>query len=400
MSEKNPTIDIAVYMVTYNHEKFIDKAIESVLTQKTTFNFKIFIGEDRSEDLTREKCINWSEKYPDLIELIFSDKNVGIYNNVSRVFSACINSGAKYIALLEGDDYWSDCDKLQRQVEILEADDSIAGSYHNTEFLYKDGERKPMKNSLPLVLELKDVISKYAPFHTSSFVFRAKDFCRPVWFQKIDSVDMAMYVWHAQFGRFEGINKVMSVYRVHEKGLTASISRSHNLDTPRLVMHRMMRGRIPHSSFNKYQELIDFHSSKTDDSWKSIIPSCAAFYEGEDNAMDMDIRKFKMNLTDEIVNFKILETMLHVQNTKISLSKHSKFLNRLKWNNFFYCYIGRKPDSIIFTSQSSIDCFIYYFGKMRINAIFLFDAESIDFSAYKSNFTRIHINTSHIANTP
>lgn len=391
---------LAVYMITYNHQDYIDQAIESVIGQITNFNFKLFIGDDASSDDTFKKCLIWKERYPHKIVLLNTEKNLGVFANANRVFTACIQSGAKYIALLEGDDYWSNPNKLQRQVDILESDANIAGSYHNTEFLYKDGERKPMKKSLPLVLELKDVISKYAPFHTSSFVFRAKDFCRPTWFQKIDSIDLAMYVWHAQFGRFEGINEVMSTYRIHDSSMTASVSHRDNFDTKRIVLHRMMRGRISHCSFDKYQELIDFHSSKTDDSWSNIIPNCTAFYESEENAMDMAFRKFKMNLPSEIVNFKILDAQLFLLNKKISLSLSSKFLNRLRWNIYFKRYIKRKPDSIIFTSQSSIDCFIYYFGKMRINAIFLFDAESIDFSAYKSNFTKIHINTSHIANTP
>ena len=391
---------LAVYMITYNHQDYIDQAIASVMNQETNFTFQLFIGDDASTDGTFQKCLHWREMYPHQIVLLDASVNVGVFANAGRVFDACIQSGAKYIALLEGDDYWSDPYKLQRQIDILESDDNIAGSYHNTEFLYSDGKQKPMKKSLSTVLQLKDVISKYAPFHTSSFVFRAKHFCRPSWFKKIDSVDLAMYVWHAQFGRLEGINEVMSVYRVHATGLTASVSHSDNFDSRRVVLHRMMRGRISHCSFQKYQDLIDFHSNKTDGNWESIIPKCLAFYECEENAMSIDFRKFKMNLPDEIVNFKILETSLHVQNTKISLSKHSKFLNRLKWNNFFCCYIGRKPDSIIFTSQSSIDCFINYFGKMKICAIFHFNADMIDPDKYMSKFGKIYINTLPSTNTP
>lgn len=108
-------------MVVYNHEKYIGQAVESVLMQKTTFPFKLFIGEDCSTDQTPTICLKYKEENPDIIEVIFNKQNLGAVNNAKQIFGACFSSGAKYIALLEGDDYWTDPYKLQKQVDFLES---------------------------------------------------------------------------------------------------------------------------------------------------------------------------------------------------------------------------------------------------------------------------------------
>lgn len=112
---------VAVWMVTYNHGEFIENAIESVMMQKSTFKYKLFIGEDNSTDKTREICKKLQEKYTDRIELILHEKNIGANSNGMYMYKRCLESGSKYIALLEGDDYWIDSNKLQSQIDFLEA---------------------------------------------------------------------------------------------------------------------------------------------------------------------------------------------------------------------------------------------------------------------------------------
>jgi glycosyltransferase involved in cell wall biosynthesis len=104
-------------MVTYNHESYIAQAIESVLMQNTNFEYKLIIGEDCSTDRTNEIVKQYTEKYPDKITAFLNKKNLGIKNNAKQIYTACT---AKYIALLEGDDYWTDPLKLQKQVDFLE----------------------------------------------------------------------------------------------------------------------------------------------------------------------------------------------------------------------------------------------------------------------------------------
>ena len=106
-----------VCIITYNQEKFISKAIDSVLNQETNFPFSLVIGEDKSTDRTREICLNYKEKYPEKIRLILNKENLGGRANFINAISHC---SAKYVAICEGDDFWTNRNKLQRQVDFLE----------------------------------------------------------------------------------------------------------------------------------------------------------------------------------------------------------------------------------------------------------------------------------------
>ena len=109
---------LSVFMITYNHEKHIAEAIESALMQKTSFKYEIVIGEDCSTDQTREIVLEYATRYADKVKPIYQERNVGANKNAASVREAC---KGKYIALLEGDDYWIDPLKLQKQVDFLEA---------------------------------------------------------------------------------------------------------------------------------------------------------------------------------------------------------------------------------------------------------------------------------------
>src|ERR1700733_14979577 len=108
---------VSVFMITYNHEKYVEQAIKSIVTQKVNFDFELVIGEDFSTDNTLAICKKYSARYPDIIKLLPSDKNHGLMGNAVRTLNACTG---KYIAMCEGDDYWCDPYKLQKQVDFLE----------------------------------------------------------------------------------------------------------------------------------------------------------------------------------------------------------------------------------------------------------------------------------------
>lgn len=116
MSEHNE-IMVSVNMGTYNQAKYIRQAIESVLMQKVNFKYEIVIGDDASTDGTREIVMEYAEKYPDIIVPLCQKKNVGIVKN-----GLCRKRhlSGKYIATLEGDDFWTDENKLQTQIDFLE----------------------------------------------------------------------------------------------------------------------------------------------------------------------------------------------------------------------------------------------------------------------------------------
>jgi glycosyltransferase involved in cell wall biosynthesis len=109
---------VSVLSITYNHAPYIAQAIESFLAQETTFPLEIVIGEDCSTDGTTEIVLNYAKRYPNLIRVITSETNVGVIPNFLRTLEVC---RGKYIAICEGDDYWHYPQKLQMQVDFLEA---------------------------------------------------------------------------------------------------------------------------------------------------------------------------------------------------------------------------------------------------------------------------------------
>ncbi len=114
----NNELKVCVCMLTYNHENYIARAIEGVLMQQTNFPVELIIGEDCSTDNTRQVCFEYRERYPDKIRLRLPDKNIGMCKNLYETLAAC---DGKYIAMCEGDDYWTDPLKLQKQVDFLES---------------------------------------------------------------------------------------------------------------------------------------------------------------------------------------------------------------------------------------------------------------------------------------
>lgn len=133
---------VSVLMITYNHEKYIAQAIDSVLMQKINLDYEIVIGEDCSIDKTREIVLEYKSKYPDKIKLLLQEKNVGMMQNFIDTLKACTG---KFIALLEGDDYWTDPYKLQKQVNFLESRPDY-GLVHTDHDFYMEKKKKIKKN--------------------------------------------------------------------------------------------------------------------------------------------------------------------------------------------------------------------------------------------------------------
>lgn len=117
---------LSVVMTTYNHERYIAQAIESVLRQQTSFRIEIVVGEDCSSDRTRAIVEDYQRMYPEAIRLVTSEENVGWRRNYRRSIAA---ARGKYIALLDGDDYYTHRKKLQLQVDLLEANPDVGMCY-------------------------------------------------------------------------------------------------------------------------------------------------------------------------------------------------------------------------------------------------------------------------------
>ncbi|WP_294199952.1 glycosyltransferase [uncultured Chryseobacterium sp.] len=214
LSDNNkPTV--AVYMITYNQEKFIQQSIESVMNQKTNFNYKLFIGEDCSTDNTRAICISLKEKYPDKIHLVLNENNLGATKNAKNIFSLSFGSHADYIALIEGDDYWTDPLKLQKQVDFLEKNKEYSMCFHRTDELYVNGEIKTSgyteSDTHEKTFTLSDLfIGNF--IHTPSVIFR-NSISIPDWTKDACIGDYIIWLYAAEKGKIKYLPDSMAVYR-------------------------------------------------------------------------------------------------------------------------------------------------------------------------------------------
>lgn len=112
---QNPLVSVVV--VSYNHEKYIEKCISSILEQICNFQFEIIVGDDFSKDGTVNICSEFEVKYPKIVKPLFHQENIGIAAN----FAICVKKAkGKYIAICAADDYWHNPYKLQLQVDYLE----------------------------------------------------------------------------------------------------------------------------------------------------------------------------------------------------------------------------------------------------------------------------------------
>lgn len=227
-SEKKPLV--AVYMVAYNCEKYISQAIEGVLMQETNFYYRLFIGDDCSTDSTTLICRQYQQQYPYKIELIVQPVNKGAVLNAKDVYEACFASGASYIAMCEGDDYWTDTTKLQQQVNALEADTNCAMCIHNADILYEKNCQKETYIKYPKDVYTTADLVKAGPFiPTLSIVFKTQGFHFPEWYFRIPTGDIALVLVSSINGNVRMIFKKMGVYRKHEKGVSINMEGS-NLD--------------------------------------------------------------------------------------------------------------------------------------------------------------------------
>jgi len=203
---------VSAKMITYNHAPYIAQAIEGVLQQETNFPFELVIGEDCSTDGTREIVFDYQKKYPDVIRVITSEKNVGVHKNSMRTFKVC---RGKYIALCEGDDYWTDPNKLQMQVDFLESHKDYVICVHNCMRIYEDCTKKPhprsdLTNIQKEELTIDDFIKGYfyPPGHTSSAVFRNGLIkTLPEWYYRSVSGDLPFFILIAEHGKGKFFNK-------------------------------------------------------------------------------------------------------------------------------------------------------------------------------------------------
>ncbi len=255
------SIKISACIITYNHETYLRECLDGAINQNVDFDYEIVIGEDRSTDKTLAICKEYAQKYPKLIKLFIRERNLGMTGNWVNTIENC---RGQYIALCEGDDYWTDPNKLQQQVDYLDNNPNYVGSFHNviaTNEMDSNSKPKPWRTYNKDTFNLIDTFSKIALFHTCSFVFRNKLFEFPEWFHHVKSADMSLFSIVASQGRLKLLPGNMGVYRKNDGGVTHN-EHLKDYHSNRLILWNYVNQHYDYNYKDDIEKVITFHNSE------------------------------------------------------------------------------------------------------------------------------------------
>lgn len=225
---------VSIALVTYNHEKYVEEALDSILMQETDFPFEIVFHDDASTDDTPKILKEYMKKYPNIIRGILQKENQ--YSQGKRVDIIVFNEiSSKYIAICEGDDYWIDQNKLQVQIDVMEKNPDCHLSFHAAEVRIQNDKHgkiiaRHAKNNK--VFTTSEVISGGGQFCPTASIILRRDsvilFLENEIFKKAPVGDYFIQIFSSLHGGALYINQVMSVYR---QGIEGSWSSSmHDLN--------------------------------------------------------------------------------------------------------------------------------------------------------------------------
>lgn len=212
-------LKVSILCITYNQAEYIQETLDSFLAQVTDFPYEILIHDDCSTDGTTAIVKRYAKRYPDKIRLFLEKENQYSKHNFEFIKDMFVNAQGTYIATCEGDDYWTDVHKLQKQVEFLDAHDDYALCFHASEVRSEGGDRKPY-----VYPDVKDehwytheelFRINYIP--TASVMYRKQNYSSFI--SDMMPGDWYTHLYHAQFGKIKFIDEKMAVYRKHEGGV-------------------------------------------------------------------------------------------------------------------------------------------------------------------------------------
>lgn len=221
---------ISVVMITYNHEKYIEQAIESVLIQEGNFELELLIGNDKSPDRTKEILKKYMNN--ERIKIYNREENLGAVKNL---WDLCIKATGDYIAILEGDDFWTDKFKLSKQLELLEKNKEIILCYSDSNIVNENNDVVGIKKTQPSVIESLDslLVNSYGiPTGTVMYrnIYRQNDIKNN---KKICSLlkaseiigDFSLFSYLISLGKFYKISEITGSYRfIENKKISTSFS--------------------------------------------------------------------------------------------------------------------------------------------------------------------------------
>jgi len=259
-------VKVSVLVMTYNHRSYIKHALDSALEQQTDFDYEIVISEDCSTDGTRELVIDYQRRYPQTIRLLLSEENIRSNAIVVRGINA---ARGEYIALLDGDDYWTSPHKLQKQADFLDRHPACAICFHNARTVKEEGNGQPWNwtpAGHPEISTLEDIwMGNFIA--TCSTMFRS-GLIEPIpaWYDQMFPItDWPLHILNAEHGSIGYIDEVMGVYRQHLGGYYSPLNEAQK-QAKTLAFYREMNAHLSY----KYDTIIHTAISKYFYDWARV----------------------------------------------------------------------------------------------------------------------------------
>jgi glycosyltransferase involved in cell wall biosynthesis len=245
--QSTPLVSVAVH--TYNHRAFIGQTIESILAQKRDFPIEIVISDDCSPDGTGKVIDEYQARYPDLFVRRDPERNVGAHANFARVWTAC---RGKYIALLDGDDWWHSPDKLSTQVELMEANPEYTISGHTVRVVQmpdcKEIGTQPGVKCRRQRSTIQDLIAENYLCSCSVMCRRGIVATIPTWIAELSLGDWPLYILHAIRGPIGFIDHPYGTYRLHVGGAWSKLDQDTRFQGCQHAL-RVIRANVPTNLF-------------------------------------------------------------------------------------------------------------------------------------------------------
>lgn len=286
----NPEIMVSVLCITYNHAKFIREALDGFVMQRTNFPFEVIIHDDCSTDGTDEIVREYAAKYPHLLRPLYETENQYSKKLGSITMRFCLPlARGKYIAFCEGDDYWTDPLKLQKQVDFLEShpDYSMvhtnfqgvdAENHHINNDYFDHWRKKSLDESRPAILRLLE--NNY--ILTLTTCMRREVLDNPIYKKCPVFMDYSLFLAAALMGDIKYLPEVMGCYRKHPGGLTSSNDSlvNHNCEVIKNYYESEFKDghyTLPNSDYNKRLRFYAFYDALKQDGLKYAVLNKPAF---------------------------------------------------------------------------------------------------------------------------
>lgn len=255
-------LKVSVVSISYNQDKYIRESIESMLNQDTKFEYEIIIADDASTDQTQSIISEYQKKYPNILKPILRKKNIGVQRNL---IDALKQATGDYIALCEGDDFWTDDKKLQKQVDFLTTNPGYSVCFHPVTVIYDNNAE--LSRVFPIekvgfTIE-KLVSSNYIQTNSVMYVKQKYDTIP----ENILPLDWYLHLFHAQFGKIGFIDRNMSSYRRHSGGIWWGSQEPDLLFWEKYAQFHL----------NLFEEIKKLYANQTDDIMSKIIHTESVF---------------------------------------------------------------------------------------------------------------------------